>query len=225
MTRNIGLGKYEPYLAWGGKIKPSEVEETKQYVYLKVSANDSAVINACALGSVTSANGTITLGYPDYPRSLLATFTETGGTAWTGTATITGKNQFGESVSEAFSCVNLGTSAVAGTKVFDQITAMSVVVGTYGTGAVDLKVGYAIGTPNAKLGLYTKISKATDVKRVTWVDNATVKPGTVVVDTTHHAIAPTDALNAQDDYVVLVRPNYESDDENATYAGTSASIS
>jgi len=225
MSRNIGLGKYEPYLAWGGKIKPSEIEETKQYVYMKPSVSDSAILNACACGSVTSANGTVTLEYPDYPRNLLVSFVETGGTVWKGTATVTGKDQFGLTISEEFACLSLGTTSVNGSKVFDQITAVSIAVGSYGTGACDVRVGYSIGAGTAKLGLFDKVGAATDVKRVTWVDNGVVTPGTVTVDTTYHAITPAAALAAADDYVVWVRPDYRDDDEVATYAGTSALVS
>jgi hypothetical protein len=226
MGLNIGLGKHEPYLAFGGKIKPTEIDETKQYVYLKVSGSDSAIMNACALGSVTSATGTITLAYPDYPRNLMATFTETGGTVAKATATVTGKDQFGKVISENYACVSLGTTGVAGTKIFDQITAVSAVVGSFGTGVIDLKIGFPIGAASAKFGLPTKIGAATDVKRVTWVDNGVVTPGTVVVDTTNHAFTSGGAITAaQDDFVVLVKPNYTTDDEGVSYAGTSALIS
>jgi len=145
MGVNIGLGKTTPYLAFGGKIRPTEIDEVKQYSYLKVSGSDSAILNACALGSVTSATGTITLAYPDYPRNLLVSFKETGGTVAKATATVTGKDQFGQVISETYACVSLGTVGVAGTKIFDQITAVSAVVGSFGTGAVDLRVGYPVG--------------------------------------------------------------------------------
>jgi hypothetical protein len=226
MGLNIGLGKHEPYLALGGKIRPSEIDETKQYVYLKADGSDSAIMNACALGSVTSATGTITLAYPDYPRNLLVSFKETGGTVCDATATVTGKDQFGKTVSEEYACVSLGTTGVAGTKIFDQITAISAVVGSYGTGAVDLRVGYVVGGGTLKFGLPTKVGAATDVKRVTWVDNGDVKPGTVVVDTTNHGFTVGGAItDAQDDFVVWVKPDYTRDDQNVSYAGTSASIS
>jgi len=223
---NIGLGKTTPYLAWGGKIQPTEIDSIKEYVYLKVDGSDSAIMNACALGSVTSATGTITLAYPDYPRNLLVSFKETGGTVCDATATVTGKDQFGEVVSEEYACVSLGTTSVAGTKIFDQITAVSAVVGSYGTGAVDLRVGYVVGGGTIKLGLYDKISTAQDVKRVTWIDNGDSKPGTVVVDTTNHGITLGGAItDAQDDFVVKVKPSYTDDDESATYAGTSSLVS
>jgi hypothetical protein len=224
MSRNIGLGKYEPYLAWGGKIRPSEIDELRQFVYLKPSANDSAIMNSCALGSKTSATGTITSAYPDYPRSLLVSFKETGGTVFKGTVTVTGKNQFGEPVSEGFGCVSLGTTGVAGSRVFNEVTAVSAVVGSFGTGAVDARIGFAIGTPSAKLGLFTKVGAVNNVRKVVWVDNATIKTGTVTVDTANHAIAPADAIDAQDDYLVWVAPDYKSDDQPIGNMGTSAYV-
>jgi len=226
MGQNIGLGKTTPYLAFGGKIRPSEIDNTQQHVYLKVSGSDSAVMNACALGSVTSATGTITNGYCDYPRNLLVSFKETGGTVFKGTATVTGKDQFGKSVSEEFACVSLGTTGVGGSKIFDQVTAVSAVVGSFGTGVVDLRIGFPIGAASAKFGLYTKIGAASDVKRVTWIDNGVVTNGTAVIDTTYHAFTSGGAITAaQDDFIVLVKPNYSSDDENVSYAGTTALIS
>ena len=226
MGLNIGLGKHEPYLAWGGKIQPSEIQDVKQAVYLKVAGSDSAILNACALGSVTSATGTITLGYPDYPRNLMVSFKETGGTVAKATATVTGKDQFNKVISEEYACLELGTVSVTGTKVFGQITAISAVVGSYGTGAVDLRVGYPVGAASAKFGLPNKISAATDVKRVTWVDNGVVTPGTVVVDTTNHAFTSGGAITAaQDDFLVWFQPRYTTDDEGQTYAGTSALVS
>lgn len=222
MGYNIGLGKTTPYLALGGKIHPTEIDEVKQFTYLKLSGSDSAIVNACALGSVTSATGTLTLAYTDYPRNLMVSFKETGGTVAKATATVTGKDQFGKVVSEVYACVSLGTTSVAGTKIFDQITAVSAVVGSFGTGAIDLRVGYPIGAGSARLGLFTKISKAADVRKVTVIDNAVVIPGTVTVDTTNHAIKLGGAIvNAQDDVVVWVKPNYRGNDDSQVYAGTS----
>ncbi|MFA6982210.1 MAG: hypothetical protein WC243_04300 [Patescibacteria group bacterium] len=226
MGQNIGLGKTTPYLAWGGKIQPTEIDECRQAVYLKVAGADSAIMNACALGSVTSATGTITLAYPDYPRNLMVSFKETGGTVCDATATVTGKDQFNQTISEEYACVSLGTTSVSGTKVFGQITAISAVVGSYGTGVVDLRVGYVIGAGTAKFGLPNKIKAATDVKRVTWVDNGVNTPGTVVVDTTNHAFTAGGAITAaQDDFIVWYKPNYNADDEGQTYAGTSSLVS
>jgi len=121
MGINVGLGKHEPYLALGGKIRPTEVDRVEQYTYLKVGGATDAIMAACALGSVTSATGTITLGYPDYPRNLLVTFTETGGTVAKATATVTGKDQFGKVISEEYACVELGTVSVAGTKFLTKL--------------------------------------------------------------------------------------------------------
>jgi len=225
MGVNIGLGVNTPYLALGGKIKPTEVDRVECFTYLKPAVSDSAILNACALGSVTSADGTITLAYPDYPRNLLVSFKETGGTVFKGTATVVGKDQFGKAVTETYGCVSLGTTGVSGTKIFDQITSVSAVVGSFGTGVIDLRVGYSIGASTAKFGLLTKIGAVTDVKRCTWVDNGVNTPGTIVVDTTNHAFSPTAAVAVADDYIVWVKPNYTTDDDSVSYAGTSALIS
>lgn len=221
MGINVGLSKHEPYLSLGGKIRPTEVDRLEVFYYLKPSVSDSAVMNTL---SGTASAGTVTLAYPDYPRNLKATFTEASGTAWAATATVTGKDQFGNAVSEAFAHVNLGTSIVYGTKVFAEVTAVAL-EGASGAATDDVKIGYVIEAGTAKLGLFTKIGAANNVRRVHWVDNGVSTPGTVSIDTTYHAFKPGAAIAAADDYIAYVKPNYTTDDNEITNLGTSSLVS
>lgn len=221
MGYNIGLGKTTPYLALGGEIRPSEIDDVKQYIYSKPAVGDSAIV-ATIPGNVTT--GTVTLAELDYPRNLSVKFVENSGTAWVCTVTVTGKNQFGEAITETFTNTNEGTVTVDGAKIFHSLSAVTAAHAS-GTAADDIAIGYCISAGTAKLGLFTKISKNTDVRRVTWVDNAVTKPGTVEVDTTYHAIIPSATVAAADDYVVWVKPNYAGNDDPVGNMGTSAFIS
>lgn len=221
MGLNIGLGKHEPYLALGGKIRPSEIDEIKQYVFLKPAVGDSAIMAAM---SGTASAGTIALTELDYPRNLSVKFVEASGTAWVATAVVTGKDQFGVAITESFVNTNEGTVTVNGTKIFSSVSALALTSASAASGD-DVAVGYCISAGTAKLGLLTKISSAQDVKRVTWVDNAVNKPGTVTVDTANHAIIVSADIAAADDYIVWVKPNYFADDQLVGNLGTSSSIS
>lgn len=222
MAANRGLSQTVPYLAWGGKIKPQEIDQVQQLVYLKPSASDSAIMNAL---SGTGLAGTITKGELDYPRNIQITFTDASGTTWNCSVVVAGKDQFGNTISETFALAGEGTLSTNGTKIFDKVTS---VVNTPSAGSAagdDIKIGYAVAAGTAKLGLLSKVGAVSDVKRVQWNDNGTLKPGTVTVDKTYHAITLGGAISGDDDYVVFYKPDYTADDSTVTGLGTSSLVS
>lgn len=222
MAANRGLSQTVPYLAWGGKIKPQEIDMVQQLVFLQPDASDSAIMNAL---SGTGLVGTVTLGELDYPRNIQVTFTEASGTAWSGAVTVNGKDQFGNVISEVFNIAGDGTISINGTKIFDKVTSITNLPSAGSAAGDDVKVGYAVAAGTAKLGLLSKVGAASDVKRVKWNDNGTLKPGTVVVDTTYHAIKLAGAISGDDDYIVLYKPDYTADDSTVTGLGTSSLVS
>jgi hypothetical protein len=222
MEVNVGLSKTTPYLAWGGKIRPTEIDMLHQYTYLQPDASDSAIMNTL---SGTGLAGTITKGELDYPRNIMVSFTDASGTTWNCSVVVAGKDQFGNTISETFALAGDGTLSTNGTKIFDKVTS---VVNTPSAGSAagdDIRIGYVVAAGTAKLGLYTKVGAVADVKRVQWNDNGTLKPGTATVDTTYHAITLAGAISGDDDYLVYVKPNYTTDDNDIANLGTSSLIS
>ncbi len=222
MKQLVGLEKNTPYLAWGGKIKPTEMDALWQYCVIKPSNSNSAIVNTA---NGTSLAGTITLAYPDYPRSLSFTFTEATGTDALATAVVKGHDQFGNVIEETFACDNLGTSTTYGTKVFAYVGTVTLSGVTRAAGDAN-QIGYSDADGTAIFGLPAKVGAATDVKRVLWNDNGTGKPGTCTIDTTLHAFKlAVGTISPQDDYLVMYKPNYRADDNETTTLGTASYIS
>jgi hypothetical protein len=221
MGINVGLSKTTPYLALGGKIRPTEIDMVHEYVYIKPGASSSAVMAEC---QGTAAAGTVAgNGQFDYPRNLAVKFVETSGTAWIGTVVVTGVNQFGSTITETFINTNSGTVTVCGTKIFDKVSSVAVTGASAATGD-DIAIGNGIAAGSARIGLYTRIGAVSDVKRVLWVDNGTLKPGTVTVDTTNHCVVLGNAISGDDDFLIFVKPNYTTDDNDIAGLGTSSLI-
>jgi len=218
----VGLERTTPYLALGGKIKPTEMDVLWQYCIIKPSNSNSAIVNTA---NGTALAGTVTLAYPDYPRSLSFTFTEASGTAAIATATISGKDQFGSVITEELVCTNLGTSTTYGTKVFAYVGTVTLAGSDRASGDAH-QIGYSDADGTALFGLPAKIGTASDVKRVTWLDNATSKPGTVTVNTTLHAVkVATGTVSPQDDFIILYKPDYRVNDNEASKIDSATYIS
>lgn len=217
-----GLKKHEPSIRFSGnKVTPDEVDSYQQYVIVKPSAA-GAYVGTVAPGTVA---GTFVLDATrlDYPRNLLVSITGPAGGVG-GTVSITGKNQFGVTVSETITQGSAnGGGTTAGSLVFAEVS-----LGTYDPNGVNnqstAKLGVAIGTAaddtTVKFGLPSKIGGTSDVKAVTWIDNGVAKQegAASIADTTYHAIKPAQAVAAADDYVVLYKPSYNLENE-ANQAG------
>ena len=124
----MALKKHLPDVRFGGnKVDPDEINAKVHYNVIYPSVGTASVYAGLGTGDVTAV-GTIQNLVMDYPRNLLYTITGVAGGEG-GTATVTGKNQFGETISESvgFATANAGGTA-AGTKIFESVSAVSVSV-------------------------------------------------------------------------------------------------
>lgn len=196
-------------IARDAKISPAKLDRYEQYVVMKPSASTTWVVDTEDVSGGDVSGATINNARCDYPRNLLLSATDNSGTDLSVTATVTGKDQFGNTISEQIGSAT-GAASAAGSKIFATITSVSMSVS--GNAASDTaSIGFVIANSDtAKLGFPFKIDAYDDVKMVTWVDNGTNKMEAVAsadVDTTYHAYQPNNNIAAADDYVFLVKPS------------------
>lgn len=215
----MSLKRIEPGVRFSGiKVTPDEIDQNRQYsiVYPTASATwyGTAASAAAVAYGLTNINA-------DYPRNLLVTI---GGVAggMGGTAVVNGKDQFGNVIQESigFATAN-GGGSVAGTKIFAQVTSGTCTpVGLGGTAIGTMSLGVAIGTAAnlvALFGLPDKIGAASDVKRITFIDNGTTKNingGTIAayIGTANHTFRGTAIVAATDQYHVTMRSSFNPED-------------
>lgn len=205
-----GMGGLPGVAFSGMRATPDELDVYNQYIVMKPSVSASAL--GTANGTASKAI-TISQTQCDYPRNILVSFTCAEGG---GTAVVSGTTQFGDAITESIVVTSAANGGTTGSNnVFAHVASGTWYPTVTTAGTVTL--GYAIGTANScKFGLPSKIGAASDVKMVTFVDNAVVAPvGTpsLNADTTYHAYKPAQAINAQDDYVILFRSTYDSSSE------------
>jgi hypothetical protein len=197
-------------------VTPDEIDRYEQYQVL------FPAVSATFFGSATAGtvNQTATIGLgntvADYSRNVRAAFT--GSASVSGTVSVTGRNQFGEAITESLGLAQ-GTQTSGGangTSIFAEISAASVTFGTgvVGTGTVSLGVATA-GTA-ARFGLPTKIASTDDVKAITWINAGlptAINGGTIAayVDTSNHSFAGTATLAGTMCYSVLFKTTYQSE--------------
>jgi len=161
----MSLKRHYPDFAWSGnKVQPNEIDRYEVY---SVSFR-APVISwfGTAVGNGTAGAKALTLvnKLAPYPTSVEARFVGAAGTT-KGTATLTGKDQFGVTISETLSLASGSAGTVIGTKVFMEISAGSAELGT-AAGSCVIAPGTA-GT-STLLGLPIKIAGSTDLKLLTW---------------------------------------------------------
>lgn len=224
----MALKKYFPDVRMGGnKVDPDEINARHHYNVMYPSIGTATVWSGLGTGNV-AATGTIQNLVMDYPRNLLLTIVGVAGGEG-GTASITGKNQFGDAITESigFATANAGGTA-AGTKIFSSVSAVTVnTVGLGGTAIGTVTIGYAAGTAAgivAKLGLPVRIRAASDVKRLTFIKNGAVTAingGTIgtsaltgYIDTVNHSFMGTQIIAATDIYSLDIVSTYNSEANN-----------
>jgi len=180
------------------QVTPDEIDQ-----YMIYNVNNPS-LSATYIGTVAgtqTASAALVLSSikPDYPRNLLYGIVGTADVG--GSITAVGKDQFGAVIRETVGSgtVAAGTPAfaIAGTKIFAEVTAATVTFATSsGQGNGTARIGLAIGTAATalyRLGLPTKIGAVSDVKRITWtsqsvgtaINGGTI--GTAQIDMTNHA--------------------------------------
>jgi hypothetical protein len=163
-----GLAEYFPeFQGAGAQVTPASIDRYEVYTIL------SPMIGTFSWGT---AEGTSTQSptfafsqiIPDYPRSVRVAIAAASGSTTGGTFKLTGKNQFGEVISESFIVATAADGGTTlGTKVFGQFTAFT---GTIGT--VDAGVGTVVLSPNAAgttalFGLPCKLGGTADLIMMT----------------------------------------------------------
>lgn len=154
-------------------------------------------------------NGAVTTitsfdGQPDFPRNLAISFggSVVGGVS-AGTATVTGTNIFGKTISEDFS-ISLGqsTSATVGNKAFKSVTSVAIPAATHPGVTVFVGSGSKLGLPHclADAGKYvfSEFNSVYDTVRGTAAVNATaVESNTFTTGGTMDGVKPVEEFYVQ----------------------------
>jgi hypothetical protein len=215
-----GLKKYFPDIRFGGnKVSPDEIDRYESYYVIHPSILASAYGTAKGTGDGAVAF-TLTNTVADYPRNVLFTCTGVAGGEG-GTVAVTGKNQFGQAITESigFASANAGGTA-AGTKIFQSVSAATAtLVSTGGTGIGTASLGYANGTAAAIVqlfGLPVRIGAASDVKVFTYDNAGTGQTsinggtftGTAYIGTANYTFTHNAVLAATDSFYLKILPTY-----------------
>lgn len=203
----------------GNQVTPDEIDRYEQYQVINPAI--SATFFGSATAGTVSEAVTVGLGNTraDYPRAVALIFS--GSASVSGTATVTGKDQFGASITESLGLAQ-GTQTAgtaAGTKVFAQVSACSVTMGTGVSGTGTVSLGVPVAGTSALFGLPTKLGAVADVKAITWSNSTGVSipinGGTVAsstyVDITNHGFKGSATLAGTMTYTVLFKPSYVSE--------------
>ena len=210
-----GLKRHYPDVRFSGnQVTPDELDRYE--VYQVINPSISATHFGSATAGTVSQSVTVGLGntVADYPRNVALVFS--GSASVSGTATITGQDQFGGTLTETIGQAQ-GTqqaATVAGTSIFATVGGCTVTMGTgvVGTGTVSLGVPTA-GSATL-FGLPARIGGSTDVKSITWTDeNGVSTPlngGTIAgyVGTANHTFRGTEDLAGTMSYSVWFKPSY-----------------
>lgn len=206
----------------GDKISPDEFDQDQQYTIINPDIGTARLGTATVTGD---ALGTLVVGQPflDTPRTVtLSILGVAGGQG--GTATITGKDQFGNAISESMGFATAaGGGTAQGTKVFSKIgTATVNAVGLGGTAIGSVYLGYPTTNVDMIVGLPVRIGAAADLKRVTWHDAGVSKAltvgtggtiGTAVAGTAMSSVTLTGlgGFATADSYTFIFRSSFEAD--------------
>mgnify|MGYP001240567442 CR=1 FL=1 len=213
-----GLGEHLPAMQVGAKATPNELDRY-ELVNTGVLSISATWVGTCAGGTATVAKPLVIINrLLDHPRNLL--YSCVGTADFGGTWTANGYDQFGNAITETVTngTVAAGTPAfaVAGTKIFREVTSGTFTATSTAVGNGSARLGVAIGTAGTtafKLGLLTKIASTADVKALTWVKEnvvTTLNGGTVggYVDVTNHAFTGSAIMAGTESYKALVRPTW-----------------
>lgn len=212
------IGGLPGFVNGGQQVQPSDLDQYS-VINTGILSTSTTWVGTAAGGTSTQAKDLVIINkLLDHPRNLL--YSCVGTADMGGTWVINGKDQFGQTVSEtvANGTVAAGTPAfaVAGTKIFAEITSGTFTVTTGAVGIGSARVGVAVGTAGTtafKLGLLTKIASTADVKSVTWIKEnvvTTLNGGTIgaFVDTTNHAFSGSAIMAGTESYKVVLKPTF-----------------
>lgn len=214
-----GLGETNAAFMTGyHKVTPGEMDRY-EIVDTGVLSISATWVGTAAGGTSTQAKALVLINKTlDHPRNLL--YSCVGTNDMGGTWMVNGYDQFGQGITETVGngTVAAGTPAfaVAGTKIFREVTTGTFTVATGAVGAGSARLGVAIGTAGTtafKLGLLTKIASTADVKNITWTTQnvlTTLNGGSIgaYVDVTNHAFTGTSIMAGTEVYKATVRTTW-----------------
>lgn len=216
-----GLKKHLPDIRFSAnKLSADELDLRVNYRVQNPTVTDTFFGSVVGTGTGLVAALALTNVQADYPRNLLVSITGVAGGAG-GTVLVTGTDQFGGTQTES---IGLATAAsggtIAGTKIFDTVSAATVTFALIGgTGVGTAELGAALGTAanqEAWFGLPVRIESVSDVKKIMWNDDGVmtaVNGGTVTssyVNTSTHAFTHGQIVAAADGIYVDVLTTYDS---------------
>lgn len=186
-----GLKKWEPALRFTanfgstplGAVTPDEIDRYEiVQINNPVTINASQWIGSWAVAGTAAAGALVIINaIPDWPRNLEWSLTGTAA-GMTGTASVVGRDQFGNVITESFTFAGANNGGTTpGTKVFAQVTSGTMTFGTaVGNGTARLGLG-TTGT-TAQFGLPFKVGGTTDLKMLAvtaGTGGVTVNGGTI----------------------------------------------
>lgn len=206
------------FMESGYRATPNELD---QYAVLNtgILGISATWVGTAAGGTSTQAKALVIINkLLDHPRNLL--YSQVGTADNGGTWVINGKDQFGYSITETVGSgtVAAGTPgfAIAGTKIFAEVSSGTFTTATGASGAGSPRLGVAVGTAAGaafKLGLLQKINGTADVKSITWIPSnvvTTLNGGTIggFVDVTNNAFSGSAIMGGTEAYRVTLRSTF-----------------
>lgn len=213
-----GLKRSDYGIAVGGnRITPDESDRYEVYQVVNPSTallGPLFVASAGTSGTADVVAAVINNKYPDYPRNVQ--FALAGSAAgMTGTLTLNGKDQFGSTITEAFTFAGASNGGtVAGTKVFGQFTSGTLAYGT-AAGVGTPSISFVPGTA-CLFGLPVRIAATTDVVHYgmsAGTGPISVGGGTAIgslISTAVHAFRPFAAFGGTTNFNVWIKTTYDS---------------
>lgn len=211
-----GFKTSQPGLAFSGEqISSDEIDRYEVYTIVQPDAVSTQWFGTTALGSASSSKAFVVINaIADYPRNIQLGVGYTGSAAvCVGTATINGKDQFGNVISETITIADSGTNqgTAQGTKVFAQFTSGTFSFGTLAVAGTP-KLGVVVGT-NCLFGLPVKLQGTGDVVlmgRHVGSGAITVGGGTIgaFVDVGMSAVRSSATVTGTEMINVWVKPSY-----------------
>ena len=195
-----GLGEHFPeFQGGGGQVSSADID--RYGIYQIIAPAMGTFVWGTAEGTSTqSPTFVFSQVLPDYPRNVVVEIKPASGSTTGGTFALTGKNQFGESISETFTiAVGANGGSAVGTKVFGQFTALTGTIGTCNAGVGTVVVYPATTGTTCLFGLPDKIGGTKDVLNISFGSTGVSKAvngGTIgaFVDATTHSIKAPNTL-------------------------------
>lgn len=215
-----GMKKREPSFRFNSnKVTPDEIDQYQ--VYSVIDPSISATWFGTATGGTAGQSKAVVFSnvVSDYPRNVSLTIVGTNDMG--GSVAVTGKDQFGKSITETVgygtTAAGTPTSQAEGTKIFASISGATVTYAGVGAGSARLGVGTSEGS--VIFGLPFKIGSTADLKSMAWINehtSTTINGGTLgaYADTTYHYFQGTSALAGTQTYTVWCLPTYNAENDD-----------